>query len=61
MLLKSFSFRLISIIAISLSLSLLTFADTIRLKNGSVVKGRIVGFKDGQFVVVTVKAPDNGK
>jgi hypothetical protein len=26
-------------------------ADTIRLKDGSVIKGKIVGFRDGQFVV----------
>jgi PA-IL-like protein len=29
----------------------LTVADTIRLKDGSIIKGRIVGFHDGQFVV----------
>jgi hypothetical protein len=27
------------------------FADTIRLKDGSIIKGRIIGFRDGQFVV----------
>lgn len=52
MLLKSFSFRLIAVLAITLSLSLLALADTIRLKDGSVVKGRVTGFKDGQFVIV---------
>lgn len=26
-------------------------ADTIRLKDGSVIKGKIVGFRDGQFIV----------
>lgn len=52
MLLKSKSFRLIVSLAVVLSLSLLVFADTIRLKDGSVVKGRVVGFKDGQFVIV---------
>lgn len=50
MLLKSF--RLIVCLAVVLSLSLLVFADTVRLKDGSVVKGRVVGFKDGQFVIV---------
>lgn len=28
------------------------FADTIRLKDGSIIKGRITGFSDGRFVVV---------
>lgn len=52
MLLKSKFFRLIATLAIILSLGLLAFADTVRLKDGSVVKGRVVGFKDGQFVIV---------
>jgi hypothetical protein len=32
--------------------SFLALADTIRLKDGSVVKGQVVGFKDQQFVVL---------
>lgn len=35
-----------------LCLSILTFADTIRLKDGSIIKGKVVGFRNGQFVVV---------
>ena len=32
-------------------MSVLTFADTIRLKNGSIIKGRIVGFASGSFTI----------
>src|SRR5687767_1937296 len=28
------------------------FADTIRLKDGSVIRGQVVGFKDQQFTVL---------
>lgn len=35
-----------------LSLSLLALGDTIRLKDGSVIKGKIVNFKNGQFTIV---------
>jgi hypothetical protein len=48
----------IKFVRVVLSLTLLltfcvaAFADTIRLKDGSVVKGRVIGFKDGKFVVV---------
>jgi hypothetical protein len=52
MLLKSKFFRLIASFTLILSLCLLAFADTIRLKDGSIVKGRVIGFKDGQFVIV---------
>ncbi len=31
---------------------MLTFADTIRLKDGSIVKGRVIGFRDGQFILL---------
>lgn len=35
-----------------LALCFSAFADVIRLKNGSLIKGRIVSFGDGRFVVV---------
>lgn len=35
-----------------LSLSAIAFADTIRLKDGSIIKGKIVTFGGGKFVVV---------
>lgn len=49
----SFKFlRPVAALTIILGLSFSVFADTIRLKDGSIVKGRVVGFKDGQFVIV---------
>ena len=33
-------------------LSFTAFADTVRLKDGSIIKGKITGFSDGRFVVV---------
>lgn len=33
-------------------LSFTVFADTIRLKDGTIVKGKVVGFKDQQFIVL---------
>jgi len=35
-----------------LCVSFIALADTIRLKDGSVVKGQVIGFKDQQFVVL---------
>jgi hypothetical protein len=37
---------------IILSLCLAVIADTIRLKDGSVIKGKVIGFRDGQFIVL---------
>lgn len=39
-------------IALVLSLSFAALADTIRLKDGSVIRGEVVGFKDQQFTVL---------
>ena len=33
-------------------LSVTVFADTIRLKDGTTVKGKVVGFKDQQFTIL---------
>ena len=52
MLLKSKFLRIISIFTIILSLGVFIFADTIQLKDGSVIKGKIISFENGQFVVV---------
>jgi len=38
--------------ALILILSMLAFADTVRLKDGSIIKGKIVSFDAGKFVVV---------
>src|SRR5216117_209853 len=39
-------------LAIVLALFVPSFADTIRLKDGSVIRGQVVGFKDQQFTVL---------
>ena len=39
-------------IAIVLSLALAGMADTIRLKDGTVIRGEVIGFKDQQFTVL---------
>lgn len=39
-------------LALVLALSVAALADTIRLKDGSVIRGQIIGFKDQQFVVL---------
>ena len=44
--------RLIVALALALSLSAAAIADTIRLKDGSVIRGQIIGFRDQQFVVL---------
>ncbi len=38
-------------VVLLLSLSFATMADTIRLKNGSIIKGHIVGFAGGRFTI----------
>jgi hypothetical protein len=47
---KSTAHVFLSIFAV-LAISLSAFADTIRLKDGSIIKGTIVGFADGRFTV----------
>ncbi|MDQ3323615.1 MAG: hypothetical protein M3525_14455 [Acidobacteriota bacterium] len=49
---KSKFFRLTLAASLALSLSAAVFADTIRLKDGSVIKGKIVSFGGGSFTVV---------
>jgi hypothetical protein len=46
-----FAVSLIVILAVS------AFADTIRLKDGSIIKGKITGFSGGKFVVVIGEGP----
>lgn len=52
MFLQSKLFRFISTSLIILSVAVFAFADTIKLKDGSVIKGKIVSFENGQFVIV---------
>lgn len=42
----------LSALTLVLSLGFAAFADTIRLKDGSVIRGDVVGFKDQQFTVL---------
>jgi len=39
-------------IILVLTLTVSAFADTIRLKDGSVIRGQIIGFRDQQFIVL---------
>ncbi|HLM02346.1 MAG TPA: hypothetical protein VK400_14940 [Pyrinomonadaceae bacterium] len=48
---KSKFFRMTLALSLVLCLCGLVLADTIRLKDGSIIKGKIIGFRDGQFVV----------
>jgi small nuclear ribonucleoprotein (snRNP)-like protein len=45
-------FSVVMALILVLGLSANIFADTIRLKNGSVIKGQVVGFNDQQFIVL---------
>src|SRR5882672_12470322 len=49
---KRFFFRPLLVIVLALGVSLPALADTIRLKDGSVLHGQVVGFKDQQFTVL---------
>lgn len=51
MLFKSRFFRLVMSFCLVLSMVAMAFADTIRLKDGSMVKGKIVSFAGGKFTV----------
>lgn len=51
MFLSSTSFRAICSVLIAAALSIGVLGDTIRLKDGSIIKGRIVSFAGGRFVV----------
>jgi small nuclear ribonucleoprotein (snRNP)-like protein len=46
------AFSVVMALILVLGLSANVFADTIRLKNGSVIKGQVVGFNDQQFIVL---------
>jgi hypothetical protein len=49
---KKFLFRFLLMIALAAGASLAVLADTIRLKDGSVIRGQIVSFKNEQFTIV---------
>ncbi len=45
-------YRKLGSVLVAALMAVSIFADTIRLKDGSIIKGTITGFKDGRFVVV---------
>lgn len=49
---KRFFFRLPMVVALALGITLPVLADTIRLKDGSVIRGQIVSFKNEQFTIL---------
>lgn len=52
MFLKSKFVRVVCVLSLIFALLSIAFADTIRLKDGSIIKGKIVNFIGGQFTVV---------
>ena len=52
MLFKSKFFRAICVLCLALTMTILAFGDTIRLKDGSIIKGKIVSFGGGKFVIM---------
>ncbi len=52
MFLNSKFFRTISVLVVMFCITTLVFADTIRLKDGSIIKGKIISFDNGQFVIL---------
>jgi hypothetical protein len=44
-------FRVLLALSLIVTLGVVTFADTLRLKDGSIIKGKIVGFAGGTFTV----------
>src|SRR4026207_2344711 len=47
---KTFRLLLSTLLLVSISTPML--ADTIRLKDGSVIRGQVIGFKDQQFTIL---------
>src|SRR5687767_4198680 len=46
------TFRLLLALTLLLSTAAPLIADTIRLKDGSVIRGQVIGFKDQQFTIL---------
>jgi hypothetical protein len=49
---KKFFFRCLLMVVLVVGASVIVFADTIRLKDGSVIRGQIVSFKNEQFTIM---------
>src|SRR5215216_5559247 len=52
---------LTAVLALVLSFSAVALADTIRLKDGSVIRGQVIGFKDQQFIVLVGAGARGGR
>lgn len=48
----TFLFRFLAAAVLILSAAVFAFADTVRLKDGSIIKGKIVSFSGGKFVIL---------
>src|SRR3979409_2334357 len=46
------SVRIVCSLALGLALFVPAIADTIRLKDGNVIRGQVIGFRDQQFTVL---------
>src|ERR1700681_388433 len=49
---KKFFFHSLLLVAVVLGASLVVLADTIRLKDGTVIRGQIISFKNEQFTIL---------
>ena len=49
---KRFFFRPLMLLALAFGLSVPVLADTVRLKDGSVIRGQIVSFRNEQFTIM---------
>src|SRR5207244_10718631 len=49
---KQVFLRSLMMVALALSVTLPALADTVRLKDGSVIRGQIVNFKNEQFTIL---------
>ena len=52
MLPKSNLFRIFCVFCLCLTMTVFAFGDTVRLKDGSIIKGKIVSFGGGKFVIL---------
>ena len=48
---KKFSYALVALF-LTIALVAPALADTIRLKDGSIIRGQVIGFRDEQFTVL---------
>src|SRR6476659_3285209 len=49
---KKILFRSLLMVALAVGMSVPALADTIRLKDGSVIRGQIISFKNEQFTIM---------